>query len=298
MSSKSLRIGVVGIAGGWSSETLADAVERATGYRLLVEMRECCAELSAGRVWCRDVDLCELDGLIVKKIGTAYNQDMLDRLELLRFIESRGVRVFSNANSMLRLLDRLSCTVTLAAAGIPIPETTITEDVARGTEMVKRYGAAVLKPLYSTKARGMELIDSHTTADVEARVRAFREAGNPVMYIQRKVNIPGRDLGVVFMGGEHVGTYARVKSDASWNTTTRDGGHYDKHDADQATIELARRAQALFELDITSVDVVETEEGPRVFEVSAFGGFRGMKDALGIDAAQMYAQYAVKELSK
>lgn len=287
------RIGIVGVAGGWSSEALADAVAERTGFRLLVDMGRCTADLASGTVTYDGTDLCGLDGLIVKKIGLSYSQDMLDRLELLRFVHERGVPCFSKPESILRLLDRLSCTVTLAAAGIPMPPTTVTEDVDLATRAIETYGEAVLKPLYSTKARGMQLVVA-AEGNVSERVRAFQEAGNPVMYIQKKIAVPGRDLGVLFLGGEHLGTYARVKNAASWNTTTRDGGHYEAHEATPDLVELAHRAQALFDLDMTSVDVVETEGGPMVFEVSAFGGFRGVRDALGVDAAALYAQYAIR----
>jgi ribosomal protein S6--L-glutamate ligase len=63
-------------------------------------------------------------------------------------------------------------------------------------------------------------------------------------------------------------------------------------------IELAHRAQALFNLDFTTVDVAESEQGPVVFEVSAFGGFRGALEGIGIDAAAGYVAHALKELAR
>ncbi|MGB5427491.1 MAG: ATP-grasp family protein, partial [Gammaproteobacteria bacterium] len=62
-------------------------------------------------------------------------------------------------------------------------------------------------------------------------------------------------------------------------------------------IELAQRAQALFGMDFTTVDVAETNNGPIVFEVSAFGGFRGALEGIGIDAAAMYADHVLRQLS-
>ncbi|HVZ35941.1 MAG TPA: hypothetical protein VG963_26120, partial [Polyangiaceae bacterium] len=204
---RSPRIGVVGVPGGWSSEALADAVESLTGERLLIDMSRTVLDLEARRVMFGDVDLCELDGLLIKKVGTSYSQDMLDRLETLRYVKACGVSVFSDPLSILRLMDRMSCTVTLAQAGIPIPATTITENLEQAVATIERYGQAVLKPLYSTKAKGMQLIDAKSEPDLRSRLAAFQSAGNPVMYIQRKLNIPDRDLGVIFLGGEHLGTY-------------------------------------------------------------------------------------------
>jgi tetrahydromethanopterin:alpha-L-glutamate ligase len=287
-----LKIGVVGMAGGWSSEALADRLAERTGFRLLIDMTRVSARLDEGSVLFGEHDLCTLDGLIIKKVGEQYNAHLLDRLELLRYVQSRGVPVFSKPLSIARLLDRLSCTVTLASAGIPMPPTEVTENVRSGVAAVKRFGDVVVKGLYSTKGRGMLLLSARDP-ELEEKLSAFQAAENPVLYIQKRLELPGRDLGVMFLGGQYLGSYARVKGGSAWNTTIHSGGHYESHEPSTAVIELARRAQALFDLDFTGVDVVETEQGPMVFEVSAFGGFAGLRDGPRVDAAARYADYVL-----
>jgi len=291
------RIGVIGIPGKWSTETLADAVEERTGYRLVIDMGEVSLDLEDRRLLFQDQDLCQLDALIVKKISATYSPNTLDRLELLRVAEQAGVRVFSRAESILRLIDRLSCTVTLRNAGIPMPATRVTEDAGAALTAVQDFGSAVFKPLYSTKARGMCVIDAQQERDgMEREIRAF-QAENPMMYIQQKIELPGRDLGMVFLAGEYLGSYARVSEGDAWNTTIHSGGKYAAHTPADSVIELARRAQALFDMDFTTVDVAETNSGPIVFEVSAFGGFRGALEGMGIDAAGLYTEHVLRNLT-
>jgi tetrahydromethanopterin:alpha-L-glutamate ligase len=291
------KIGVIGIPGKWSTETLADAVEERTGYRLVIDMGEVSLDLERQRLLFQDHDLCQLDALIVKKISASYSPNTLDRLELLRVAEQAGVRVFSGAVNILRLIDRLSCTVTLRNAGIPMPATRVTEDVGAAITAVKDFGSAVFKPLYSTKARGMCVIDADREPDeIEREIRVF-QAENPMMYIQQKVDLPGRDLGMVFLDGDYLGSYARVSKGDAWNTTIHSGGKYASHTPADDVIELARRAQALFDMDFTTVDVAETGEGPIVFEVSAFGGFRGALEGIGIDAATLYTEHVLRQLT-
>jgi len=289
-----LRIAVVGTADGWSTERLLDAVEAETGYRRLVEMHEVVLELGTGALRHGTLDLRELDGLIVKKIARRYSPAALDRVELLRYLEGQGVRVFSRPGAMYTLIDRLSGTVALQLAGIPMPETVVTESLELARAAVARMGAVVAKPLYTSKARGMVLLRAGA-ADLDEALASFA-AANPVMYLQELVDIPGRDLGVVFVGGRYLGTYARVRAAGTWNTSTRAGGRYAAAEPSPAIIELARRAQAHFNLDFTCVDVVETPAGPKVFEVSAFGGFRGLLEACSIDAAAAYTKHAIAVL--
>lgn len=287
-----MKIGVVGTRGGWSSELLADTVAERTGYRLLVDMERVCLDLDEGTVRAEGVDLGSLDALVIKKIGARYSPDLLDRLEVLRFLAQRGLPIFSSPMSIMRVLDRLSCTVTLRLGQIPMPPTTITESVDEALGAVGRYGAAVFKPLFTSKARGMTVVEHGPGA--RTAIEAFH-AENPVMYLQQKIELPGRDLGVVFLGGTYLTTYARCGTGA-WNTTTESGGRYAPATPSPEVVDMAERAQALFDLDFTCVDVVESAAGPVVFEVSAFGGFRGIQDACGLDAAAMYADYVMEKI--
>ncbi|WP_306144875.1 GAK system ATP-grasp enzyme [Roseibium sp. MMSF_3412] len=291
-----LKIGVVGIPGKWSTEVLADALEKRTGFRCVIDMAEVALDLEARSLKSGSQDLCQLDGLVIKKISEEYSPATLDRLEMLRIAESADVRIFSRTASILGLVNRLSCTVTLSNAGIPMPATCVTESVAEALAAVERFGSAVFKPLFSTKARGMTLMDAASDEDtLKGSIAAFK-AENPVMYLQQKVNLSGRDLGMVFLAGKYLGTYARVAQTDSWNTTIHHGGKYEPFDADEDLIELARRAQAPFGLDFTTVDIGLTDNGPVVFEVSAFGGFRGALEGAGIDAADLYADHVIAKV--
>lgn len=291
-----LKIGVIGIPGKWSTEVLADSIENLTGFRLVIDMGQIVLDLENGRLFYAGHDLTSLDALIVKKISASYSPDTLDRLELLRVAEQAGVRVFSRAENILRLVNRLSCTLTLQQHAIPMPATRVTEDVDAAIAAVQDFGSAVFKPLYSTKARGMTVIHAHQ--DSQQLVQQVRDyhAAHRMMYIQQKINLPGQDLGLVFLGNQYQGAYARVSNGASWNTTIHDGGRYTAYQATDEVIKLAQRAQAPFGLDFTTVDVAETESGPVVFEVSAFGGFRGLKEACGLNIAEQYAKHVITEL--
>lgn len=294
--SNDLKIGVIGIPGKWSTETLADAVQANTGYRLVIDMSEVILDLTRMQLMYRGTNLCELDGLIVKKISAEYSPSTLDRLEMLRVAEQQGVRVFSRVESMLRLIDRLSCTITLKNAGIPMPNTCITEDVEQAINTVKQYGEAVFKPLFSTKARGMTLINAkQADSQIRQQVSDFKQV-NPVMYIQQKLNLSGQDLGLVFLAGNYLGTYARVSQSDAWNTTIHSGGRYAAFEPSSEIIEMATQAQSLFNMDFTTVDVAITDNGPIVFEVSAFGGFRGAKEGCEVDAAALYVEHVLETI--
>ncbi|WP_027721119.1 GAK system ATP-grasp enzyme [Maridesulfovibrio zosterae] len=289
-----MKIGVIGLKEAWSSEQLAEAVARKTGQKKMIfEMQDVRLDLPSGKAIVEGHDLSTFDALIIKKIGRQYSPDLLDRLEMLRMLEGRGVKIFSSPYSILRVLDRLTCTISLQLGNIPMPPTTITEDVDHALAAVEEYGEAVFKPLYSTKARGMFVLKPGPTA--RGTVEEYHKLYS-TMYIQKTIDLNNSDLGIVFLGGEYLTTYARCKTTDSWNTTTVNGGKYAPIDPPQEIIDLAQKAQAIFNLDFTCVDVAITKDGPFIFEVSAFGGFRGLLEARGIDAASRYVDYVAKKV--
>ncbi len=289
------KIAVIGTPGGWSSELLAATVREKTGSGLLVDPETLALDLERGRVYTSQLELTGLDAVIIKKAGPAYSSDLLNRLEILRFLTKRGVAVFSDPYHIIRVVDRMNCTVTMRLAGVPMPPTCITEDMDRAEEFVEQCGRAILKPLFTSKARGMILVEAGHA--VREKLTAFQKAGNRILYVQQVVEHRGKDLGLAFLGGRYLATYSR-NGVGGWNTTILSGGAYKPYEPSPKTLEVAQKAQDLFGLDFTCVDVAETDDGPMVFEVSAFGGFRGLKEANSIDAAGLYVDYVLDRVSE
>jgi len=290
-------IAVIGIPGKWSTEVLADRLEAKTGTRHVIDMADVTFDSSTGILTANGLDLTSIDGIVVKKISQQYSPATLDRLELLRVAEAQGVRVFSPVSSMLRLIDRLSCTVTLLNHDIPMPDTCVTESIDHAIAFIHQSEAVVLKPLFSTKARGMTVLSAdHGDDNLKQALDTFQK-DNPVLYIQRKIALSGRDMGLMFLGGNYLGAYARVAQNDSWNTTIHSGGKYQNVVPTEDIIAMAHKAQSLFDMDFTTVDVAETDNGAICFEVSAFGGFKGGLEGTGIDVAERYADYVLKAIS-
>ena len=296
MATSPLKIGIVGIPGKWSTEVLADAIKKRTGFRLVIDIQQVTAELSTQKVHYKKHNLCELDAIIVKKISSHYCPTMMDRIEILRFVESCGVRVFSKPENIYRTVNRLSGTITLMNGKIPMPPTTLTENIDAALKAVKTYEQAILKPMFSTKAQGMTVLNAKNSSKVlRQQLKNFKKQ-HGYFYIQKRLKLPGHDLALIFLGGEYQGAYARLSGGKSWNTTIQAGGQYAPAQPSDEMIAVASKASKLFGLDFTTVDMAETKSGFVCFEVSAFGGFRGAKEGLGLDMAQAYADYVIEKM--
>ncbi|HEU4367331.1 MAG TPA: ATP-grasp family protein [Methylomirabilota bacterium] len=291
-----MRIAVVGQPGAWSSERLAEALRRAGADAPVVDLAACGVRLPEPVVYHAGRPLA-VDAAVVKKIGdTAGGWAVRERLNVLRHLEAGGVPVWSAPDRIEAAVDRARMTVELVRAGVSVPETVITESVGEAVAAVERFGNAVLKPLFTSKGRGMRRLDpSLDLAGLFAR--HAREIPGP-FYLQRFVKHPGRDLGVAVLDGECVGAYWRVAGRDQWMTTILAGGRYERAEAPAESIELALRAAAHFGLLFTGVDLIESDEGYQVLEVSAFGGFRGLLDGCGLDVAPLVAAAVLRRIAR
>ena len=290
------RIAVIGNPGKWSTEVLATALQQRTGFRLIADLSKTGFVLTSGRLFFEQHNLCDLDGIIIRKVGTDYSPICIERLEMLRVAENAGVRIFSPATSLIRLLDRLTCTVTLHNHQIPMPPTLVTESVETALQQIQHWGRAILKPLFSTKARGMQVLNADQGGKtLEAELSRYKTR-HPLLYLQQHIDLQGEDMGLVFINGEYQGAYARVADKTSWNTTIYSGGRYAPCEPCPEAIDVARRAQAAFDLDYATVDVAMSRGGPVVFEVSALGGFKGSHTGSNIDLAARLADYTIATL--
>ena len=190
-------------------------------------------------------------------------------------------------------VNRYRMTCELVRAGLPVPPTTITEDLHEAADAVGRFGTAVLKPLFTSKGRGMRRLEP--TRDLRGELESHRDGGLGPFYLQRFVKHPGRDLGVAVLHGRCIGAYWRVGGAEQWMTTILSGGRYEKAEIAPETAAMAAAAARHFGLVFTGVDLIEGSDGRfSVLEVSAFGGFRGLLNGCGVDAAPMLAEVVLR----
>jgi ribosomal protein S6--L-glutamate ligase len=291
-----VKIAVIGEPGAWSTERLAAAVRSRGAEAEVVDLAACSLRLPDPRLFHRGRPLDGVAGAIVKKVGDpALGWSVRERIVLLRHLEASGVPVLSAPARLETAIDRLGMTVELVRAGLPVPETLVTESADEAETTVETFGAAVIKPLFTSKGRGMRKLGA---ADSRRALADHAAAGYGPYYLQRFVKHPGRDLGVAVLEGKVLGAYWRRAGADQWMTTILSGGRYERAEPPAAAQELARRAAVHFGLLFTGVDLMETTEGGFiVLEVSAFGGFRGLLEACGIDAAPLFAEAALRRFT-
>ena len=224
-----MKVAVIGQPAAWSTERLAQALRQKRVEVEIVDLGACSLRLPDPRLFHRGKPLDGLAGAVVKKVGdTAGGWTVRERIALLRHLENGGVPVFSEPARLELAIDRLAMTVELVHAGMPVPDTVVTESTDEALSGVETFGAAVIKPLFTSKGRGMKKLGS--TYDAGTALAEHDAAGYGPYYLQRFVKHPGRDLGVAVLEGRVLGAYWRRAGGDQWMTTILSGGRYEAAD--------------------------------------------------------------------
>jgi ribosomal protein S6--L-glutamate ligase len=277
-----MRVAVAGVPGAWSTERMCQALRDEGIDSFAFSLSDCLHDLSSRIVLLHGEDLGRLHAIVVKKLGEQQEASARLRLHMLRELEQAGVRIYSRPGVIDTVMDRYRMTMKLIEARLPIPRTLSGEAEGALQAAAEQLGSGLAKPVYTSKGRGFIRLGAGAGGAPHANGR---------MLVQEFIEAPGRDIGACVLGGRFVGAFYRVAAPGEWLTSTSAGGTYAPCELSVAGRNLAEAAAEEFGLDFTVVDLVEAEGGYLVYEVSAFGGFRGLWEAYHFDVATHYARY-------
>jgi tetrahydromethanopterin:alpha-L-glutamate ligase len=235
-----------------------------------------------------------VQAVVVKKLG-----DLTDPLsrERVTWLQDLSVPVFNSAEVIACLTHRWRMTQRFAALGLPIPTTWVGTDVDAAMRWIQSVGDVVVKPLFTTKARGMVRLNAENAAHWRSLLLSFQSNLSQPFYCQVFVPNAGEDVGVCMVGGQPICAYRRMAAPGAWQTTTHAGGSYAPFDLTEELKTLCMKAHRVFPTDFTTLDWVQSTDGHwYLYEMSPFGGFRGAWEACGRNIASDIARHVLSHL--
>ena len=203
------------------------------------------------------------------------------RLGVLHGLEAAGVAVLNPPRAIEACVDKSATSLRLARAGLPTPQTWVTEDraVAAGI-LAEAGGPVVLKPLFGAQGKGLRLV-----AEADDLPEPAEVAG--VYYLQRFVAPRSggfRDYRLLVSAGRVVAAMRRHGE--SWITNVHQGGRPESWRPTAAAAELAIAAAAAVGAGLAGVDLIEDGGGGfMVLEVNSMPAWSGLQSVTEIDIA-------------
>ena len=234
------------------------------------------------RLFARGRELVGHD-VVIPRIGASITDY---GLAVLTHFERAGVPSVNSTIAIQRSRDKLRALQYLSAHDVGIPRTAISRapEAIRGAVDSVGGTPVIIKLLKGTQGVGVMKADS--PEGVESIIDTLWGLGQNIILQEFIAESRGRDLRAVVVGGELVGAMRRTAREGEFRSNLHRGGNGQRAELPAAYVRAALDAARIMGLGVAGVDLLESDDGPRVIEVNSSPGLRGVERATGIDVAQ------------
>lgn len=206
-------------------------------------------------------------------------------LQVVRHLEAMGVPLLNNASAIARSRDKLAALQQLAGAGVRVPRTVLARGGGTVGELVAQVGGlpAILKLIQGTQGVGVMI--AHSEAEVESILGTLWDLGQQILLQEFVAEAKGRDVRALVVGQRVVGAMRREARKGEFRSNLHRGGVGSPIELEPDYGEAAVRAARVLGLEVAGVDLLESDEGPKVMELNSSPGFEGLERATGVDIA-------------
>ncbi len=226
---------------------------------------------------------------VIPRIGasiTSYG------LSVVRQFEAMGAYVLNASSAIAASRDKLHAHQLLARQGIDMPATAFARSPADIKNLIESVGGAplVVKLLESTHGRGVVLAETRKAA--ESLVDAFRGLGADFLLQEFVKEAAGQDVRCLVIRGRVVAAMRRVAAEGEFRSNLHRGGVAQSVRLTKEERSAAVRAARALGLAVAGVDILRSNQGPKVLEVNSSPGLEGVEKASGKDVAGMIMEHA------
>ncbi|MCA8986249.1 MAG: RimK family alpha-L-glutamate ligase [Planctomycetaceae bacterium] len=215
---------------------------------------------------------------------------------VVRQFEQMDVFCANSSNGIANSRDKLRSLQILSRHHLGLPETTFVRDRTDVIPAIERIGGApvIIKLLEGTQGVGVILADTVKVA--EAIIETLQSARQNVLIQKFVQESRGRDIRAFVVGDQVVGAMRRVAQGNEFRSNVHRGGRTERVELDENYRETAIRAAQIMGLRIAGVDMLESDQGPKIMEVNSSPGLEGIEGATGLDIAGAVIDYIAAQV--
>lgn len=280
----------------YSTNALVEAARKRGHYVRVLDHMQCDIILENGKLAINyNYEPVDSVDAVIPRIGssaTAYGAAVIKQFE--------GMGVYTALTSQVLLLcrDKLSCLQHLAANGINVPKTGVTNNQFTIRDVLHRVSGPpyVIKLLNGTQ--GLGVILSETRNNAESIMEAFMKTEDNVLIQEYIPESKGSDLRVFVVGDRVVAAMKRQAQPGEFRSNLHRGGYSFAVKLSAQEEELALKAAQVMGVHIAGIDILQSKDGPMVIEVNVSPGLEGIEGTTGIDISGDIIRYIENTVAK
>jgi len=202
---------------------------------------------------------------------------------VIRQFETIGTFCVNGSAGITSSRDKLHAHQVLARHKIGMPVTAFAASPKDTSNLIELVGNAplIVKLLESTQGKGVVLAETKKAA--ESVISAFRGLRANFLVQQFVKEAAGEDVRCLVIGGKVVAAIKRTGAEGDFRSNLHQGGQASLTRISKPEREMALRAARVFGLNMAGVDLLRSDDGPKVLEVNSSPGFEGIERATGKD---------------
>ncbi|TDK51725.1 30S ribosomal protein S6--L-glutamate ligase [Antarcticimicrobium luteum] len=278
---RALRIAVLSRENNYSTRRLVEAGE-ARGHSVeVIDTTRCYMAINAlaPEVHYDGKRLPRYDA-VIPRIGASVTQY---GTAVIRQFETVGTYCVNGSAGITASRDKLHAHQVLARHKIGMPATTFAASPKDTGNLIGLVGGAplIVKLLESTQGKGVVLAETKKAA--ESVISAFRGLRANFLVQHFVKEAAGEDVRCLVIAGKVVAAMKRTGAEGDFRSNLHQGGTATVARISRPEREAAVRAARAFGLNMAGVDLLRSDDGPKVLEVNSSPGFEGIERATGKD---------------
>lgn len=267
----------------YSTQSLVNAARKRNHYVRVLDHMQCDLIMEKGRpqVYYNSQPLQNIQA-IIPRIGSSATTF---GSAVIRQFESKGVFTTLRADPLLKSRDKLSCLQILAANGIGVPKTLVSNNYYTFSNMIDHLGEMpiIIKLLNGT--HGLGVILSENKRNAESILEAFYKTKQKVLMQEFIKEAKGADIRVFIVDDQIVGVMKRQARPGEFRSNLHRGATSEVIRLSEEEAIVAKKACKLMGLKVAGVDMLQSEKGPLILEVNASPGLEGIESTTNKDIA-------------
>ncbi len=236
----------------------------------------------------------DLDGLIIRPIGRGSLEELVFRMDTLYKLERLGFFMINPPTAIEHCVDKYDILAVLEDAGVPVPRTVATESVSEALKGFSELGGDVIvKPIFGSRGQGATRVVDQEIADTVFKAITFHHG---VIYIQEFVPHGHSDIRAFVVNNRVVAAMRRVAE--GWKTNYSRGARPAPVTLSEEFEDLAVRSAKAVGAKVAGVDILESQEGPKIVDVNSQPGWKGLQVVTKVNIAEEIVSYVVSEIRR
>lgn len=239
----------------------------------------------------------ELEGFdaIIPRIGathTFYGAAIVRQFELL------GTFTANESQAITRSRDKLRSLQLLARNRIGLPVTGFAHSTKDINGLLESVGGApvVIKLLEGTQGVGVVLAETKKAA--ESVIAAFRQLDANILVQEYIKESGGADIRAIVVGNRVIAAIRRQGAPGDFRSNLHRGGSAERVRLTPEERSIAVRAARTLGLNVSGVDLLQSNHGPVVMEVNSSPGLEGVEGATRVDVAGKIIEFLEKNAAQ